>query len=150
MFATAIAARLDRAGVHYGLVIVAVTFVTLLTTAGAMGLPGALILSLNKEFGWDTGEISSALALRLALFGLMGPFSAALIERFGLRKIVLIAVLLITGGLLGVLNEPGGKRQEHETMLLLSMCLEDNSGLPKVTNCNCQPEDGSLTTSAST
>jgi sugar phosphate permease len=101
MFATAIAARLDRAGVHYGWVIVAVTFVTLLTTAGAMGLPGALILSLNKEFGWDTGEISSALALRLALFGLMGPFSAALIERFGVRKIVLIAVLLITGGLLG-------------------------------------------------
>jgi hypothetical protein len=74
MFATAISARLDRAGVHYGWVIVAVTFVTLLTTAGAMGLPGALILSLNKEFGWDTGEISSALALRLALFGLMGPF----------------------------------------------------------------------------
>ena len=70
MFATAIAARLDRAGVHYGWVIVVVTFVTLLTTAGAMGLPGALILSLNKEFGWDTGEISSALALRLALFGL--------------------------------------------------------------------------------
>jgi sugar phosphate permease len=101
MFATAIAARLDRAGVHYGWVIVAVTFVTLLTTAGAMGLPGALILSLNKEFGWDTGKISSALALRLALFGLMGPFSAALIERFGVRKIVLIAVLLITGGLLG-------------------------------------------------
>jgi sugar phosphate permease len=101
MFATAIAARLDRAGVHYGWVIVAVTFVTLLTTAGAMGLPGALILSLNKEFGWDTGEISSALALRLALFGLMGPFSAALIERFGVRNIVLTAVLLITGGLLG-------------------------------------------------
>ncbi|MEA2962009.1 MAG: hypothetical protein QOI46_2107 [Alphaproteobacteria bacterium] len=101
MFATAIAARLDRAGVHYGWVIVAVTFVTLLTTAGAMGLPGALILSLNREFGWDTGEISSALALRLALFGLMGPFSAALIERFGVRNIVLTAVLLITGGLLG-------------------------------------------------
>jgi sugar phosphate permease len=101
MFATAISARLDRAGVHYGWVIVAVTFVTLLTTAGAMGLPGALILSLNKEFGWDTGEISSALALRFALFGLMGPFSAALIERFGVRNIVLTAVLLITGGLLG-------------------------------------------------
>jgi sugar phosphate permease len=101
MFATAIAARLDRAGVHYGWVIVAVTFVTLLTTAGAMGLPGALILSHNREFGWDTGEISSALALRLALFGLMGPFSAALIERFGVRNIVLTAVLLITGGLLG-------------------------------------------------
>jgi sugar phosphate permease len=103
MFAGTIAALFDRRGVHYGWVVVAVTFVTLLTTAGAMGLPGALILSLNKEFGWDTGEISTALALRLALFGLMGPFSAALIERFGVRNIVLSAVSLITAGLFGAL-----------------------------------------------
>ncbi len=103
MLAGTIAALLDRRGVYYGWVVVAVTFVTLLTTAGAMGLPGALILSLNKEFGWDTGEISTALALRLALFGLMGPFSAALIERFGVRNVILSAVLLITAGLVGAL-----------------------------------------------
>jgi sugar phosphate permease len=103
MFAGTIAALLDRRGVHYGWVVATVTFVTLLTTAGTMGLPGALILSLNKEFGWDTGEISTALALRLALFGLMGPFSAALIERFGVRNIVLSAVLFITAGLFGAL-----------------------------------------------
>jgi sugar phosphate permease len=103
MFAGTIADLLDRRGVHYGWVVATVTFVTLLTTAGAMGLPGALILPLNKEFGWDAGEISTALALRLALFGLMGPFSAALIERFGVRNIVLSAVLLITAGLLGAL-----------------------------------------------
>ncbi len=103
MLAKTVSARLDRWGIHYGWVVVAVTFVTLLTTAGAMGLPGALILSLNKEYGWGTAEISSALALRLALFGLMGPFSAALIERYGVRNIVLSAVLLITTGLLGAL-----------------------------------------------
>jgi sugar phosphate permease len=103
MLAGTIAALLARRGVYYGWVVVAVTFVTLLTTAGAMGLPGALILSLNKEFGWDTGEISTALALRLALFGLMGPFSAALIERFGVRNVILSAVLLITAGLVGAL-----------------------------------------------
>ena len=95
MLAAMVAKRLARLNIHYGWVIVAVTFVTMLTTAGAMGLPGALILSLNNEFGWDVGEISSALALRLALFGLMGPFSAALIERYGVRNIVLTAVSLI-------------------------------------------------------
>jgi hypothetical protein len=47
------APRLARAGIHYGWVIIAVTFVVSLTTAGAMGLPGALILPLSKEFGWD-------------------------------------------------------------------------------------------------
>ena len=103
MLAAMVAKRLARLNIHYGWVIVAVTFVTMLTTAGAMGLPGALILSLNKEFGWDVSQISSALALRLALFGLMGPFSAALIERYGVRNIVLTAVSLIVAGLLSAL-----------------------------------------------
>src|SRR5262249_20057554 len=103
MLASFLAPRLARVHIHYGWVIVAVTFLTMLTTAGAMGLPGALILSLHKDFGWDVGEISSALALRLALFGLLGPFSATLMERYGVRNIVLLAVSLIITGLLSAL-----------------------------------------------
>ncbi len=100
MLADALARRLSRAGIHYGWVIIAVTFVTSVTTAGAMGLPGALIAPLTKEFGWDTAEISSALAVRLILFGLMAPFSAALIERYGVRRVILTAIGLIVVGLL--------------------------------------------------
>jgi MFS family permease len=103
MLANILAPRLMRLNIHYGWVVVAVTFLTMLTTAGAMGLPGALILSLNKDFGWDVGEISSALALRLMLFGLIGPFSATLMERYGVRNIVLAAVSLIIVGLLSAL-----------------------------------------------
>lgn len=103
MLADRLAALLHRRGLHYGWVVVAVTFLTMLTTAGAVGLPGAFIVPLQKEFGWDTSGISSALALRLALFGLMGPFSAALIERYGVRRMVLAAVMLICAGLLGAL-----------------------------------------------
>ena len=88
MFANALARRLSRHGIHYGWVIIAVTFLTALTTAGAVGVPGALILPLTKEFGWDTAQISSALAIRLVLFGLMAPFAAALIERYGVRRVV--------------------------------------------------------------
>ena len=80
--------------------IVAVTLSVSVTTAGAIGVPGALILPLTKEYGWDIGQISSALALRLVLFGLMAPFAAALIERYGVRNIVLTAVAMIIGGLL--------------------------------------------------
>jgi sugar phosphate permease len=98
-----LAVFLDRFGIHYAWVVVAVTFVVALTTAGAVGIPGALILPLGREFGWDTAEISSALALRLALFGLMAPFAAALIERYGMRRVVLAAILLIVCGLLGAL-----------------------------------------------
>ena len=39
MVAQALADRLSRHGIHYGWVVVAVAFVTSLTTAGAMGLP---------------------------------------------------------------------------------------------------------------
>jgi len=101
MLSVPFAAWLDRRGVHYAFVIVAVTFLTMLTTAGTLGLPGALIVPLGKEFGWDTAQISSALALRILLFGLMAPFSAALIERYGARRIVLLAITLIVAGLAG-------------------------------------------------
>jgi sugar phosphate permease len=100
MLVKTLAPRLARLNVFYGWIVVAVTFLTMLTTAGAVGLPGALIIPLNKEFGWDVGAISSALALRLALFGLMGPFAAALVERYGIRSVVLTAVSLIVVGLL--------------------------------------------------
>src|SRR5690349_2900401 len=100
MFAKALAGPLSRMGLHYGWVVVAVTFLVALTTAGAVGVPGALILPLTKEFGWDTAEISSALAIRLILFGLMAPFAAAFIERYGVRRVVLTAVATIVAGLL--------------------------------------------------
>jgi sugar phosphate permease len=94
-----LAAALSRRGVHYGWVVVATTFLTMLVTAGAVGAPGVLLLPLQREFGWSTAAISSALALRLLLFGLMGPFAAAFINRYGVRKVTLSALCLIALGL---------------------------------------------------
>jgi len=103
MPAQRLATFLDRFGIHYAWVVAGAIFLTALTTAGAVGIPGALILPMGREFGWDTAEISSALGLRLALFGLMAPFAAALIERYGIRPVVMAAILLIIGGLAGAL-----------------------------------------------
>src|ERR1700754_1342598 len=86
MVSTALASTLARRNIHYGWVVVAATFLTMLVTAGAMGAPGVLIKPLQDEFGWETSQISSALAIRLILFGLMGPFAAAFMNRFGVRK----------------------------------------------------------------
>ena len=99
MLAGVLAARMARRGAHYGWVIVAVTFFACLVTAGAIGISGALILPLAKEFGWNIAEISGPLALRLLPYGLMGPFAAVLMERFGVRNIVLLAIGLICAGL---------------------------------------------------
>jgi MFS family permease len=100
MLAEAVAQKLARRGVHYSWAIAAVTFLTMLATAGAVGLPGAFIIPLSKEFGWDVGQISGPLAVRLILFGLMAPFAAAMIERFGVRNVVVSAIGLIVAGLL--------------------------------------------------
>jgi MFS family permease len=103
MLSTGLAAALARRNIHYGWVVVAVTFLTMLVTAGAMGAPGVLIVPLEREFGWDNAQISSALALRLLLFGLFGPFAAAFMNRFGLRRVMITAAALIIAGLLASL-----------------------------------------------
>ena len=74
---------------------VGVTFLTALITAGAVGAPGVFIVPLQKEFGWTTAEISSALSIRFILFGLMAPFAAALMNRYGLRNVTLAALSIV-------------------------------------------------------
>ena len=99
MLATSFSAWLARRGIHYGWIVAAVTFLTMLTMSAALGLPGAMMQPLVKEFGWSTGQISSALAVRFALFGLMGPFAAVLMERYGLRTVMCIGLALVGSGM---------------------------------------------------
>ncbi|WHO74027.1 MFS transporter [Rhizobium sp. BT03] len=103
MVSTALASTLARRNIHYGWVVVAATFLTMLVTAGAMGAPGVLIKPLQDEFGWETSQISSALAIRLILFGFMGPFAAAFMNYFGVRKVIVFALALIGAGFIGSL-----------------------------------------------
>lgn len=104
MVSTALAATLGRRNVHYGWVVVGATFFTMLVTAAAMGVPGVLIVPLEKEFGWTTSEISIALAVRLILFGLLGPFAAAFMNRFGVKRVIVVALALICIGFVGSLR----------------------------------------------
>jgi sugar phosphate permease len=98
-----LAAYLAIRRVHYGWIVLGVTFLVMLATAGAMGASGVILQPLEAEFGWANADISVALALRLALFGLMGPFAAALINRFGVRAVVSFAVALIVIGIIGTM-----------------------------------------------
>ena len=100
MLAAALSRRLTHRGLHFSWVIAGLTFLTMLFMSAALGLPGAMLQPLAQEFGWSTSQISSALALRFALFGLMGPFAAVLMERFGVRAVVSVALGLVGGGML--------------------------------------------------
>lgn len=103
MISDALAAALARRNIHYGWVMVGVTFLTALVNAGAVGAPGVFIVPLQQEFGWSTADISSALSIRFVLFGLMAPFAAALMNRFGLRQVTLTALVVVAIGLIASL-----------------------------------------------
>lgn len=99
MISNWLAAVLSRRNIHYGWVMVGVTFLAALISAGTVGAPGVFIVPLQKEFGWSTAEISSALSIRFILFGLMAPFAAALLNRYGLRNVTLVAQLIVVSAL---------------------------------------------------
>ncbi len=80
---------------HYAWVVAAVTFLILLVTAGIRATPGVLMVPLEAEFGWNRTAISAAVAINIALFGVIGPFAAAAMDRWGLRRLVLAAVALL-------------------------------------------------------
>ena len=80
---------------HYAWIVALVTFVVLLVTAGVRATPGILMVPLEAEFGWSRAVISGAVAINIALFGLIGPFAASVMDRFGLRRVVLCAIALL-------------------------------------------------------
>jgi len=90
-------------GLHYGWVVAGATFLSGLIMAGAVGAPGIFIIPLQQEFGWTTSDISAALAVRFFLFGIMAPFAAALMNKYGLRRIVLIAQAIVASCLIASL-----------------------------------------------
>ncbi len=92
-----------RARLHYGWVVAGATFLSGLIMAGAVGAPGIFIIPLQKEFGWSTSDISAALAVRFFLFGIIAPFAAALMNKYGVRKVVLVAQAIVAACLVASL-----------------------------------------------
>jgi sugar phosphate permease len=125
MISNWLSVALARHNIHYGWAMVAVTFLTALITAGTVGAPGVFIVPLQKEFGWTTAEISSALSIRFILFGLMAPFAAALLNRYGLRNVTLTALLVVVSGLVASL----AMTQVWHLMLLWGVVIGIGTGM---------------------
>ena len=85
---------------HYAWVIFVVAFITLLGAAGFRSTPGILIDPLQTEFGWSRATIATAVSINVILFGFVGPFAAALQLRYGLRRVTMSALALISSGAL--------------------------------------------------
>jgi predicted MFS family arabinose efflux permease len=83
---------------HRAWLVAAVAFVAILGAAGFRATPGVLITPLQEEFGWSRSTISLAVSINLVLYGLTAPFAAALMDRFGMRRVVSLALLLVALG----------------------------------------------------
>src|SRR5258708_33646134 len=83
---------------HYGWVVAGITWFTLLAAAGFRSTPAVLIVPLQHEFGWSRATISIAVSINLMLYGLFAPFAGGLMERFGVRRVVVGALLTGSAG----------------------------------------------------
>lgn len=84
--------------VHPAIWVAVVAFVALLGAAGFRAAPGVLMVPLEAEFGWSRTLMSSAVSVNLVLYGVMAPFAAALMDRFGIRKVTSFALILVAAG----------------------------------------------------
>lgn len=87
-----------RRRIHPAWWVAGVAFLALFGAAGFRAAPGALMVPLHHEFGWSTTSMSLAVGVNLLLYGLVSPFAAALMDRFGMRQVVSGALGLIALG----------------------------------------------------
>ena len=87
---------------------VGVTFITLAITAGFRSASSVLIIPLEDAFGWGREQVSLAIAINVLVYGLVAPFAAALMERFGIRRVVMSALFAVSigAGLTIFMNAP--------------------------------------------
>jgi predicted MFS family arabinose efflux permease len=90
-------AKIRPFGQRYAFVVVAVIFLSLLIAAGLRSSMSVMMVPLEDAFGWRRDVISLAAAVGIFIYGLAGPFSAALMERIGLRRTLLWALLIMSG-----------------------------------------------------
>jgi sugar phosphate permease len=89
---------LGRRRLHYAWIIVAVSFAAVVVTAGVRSTPGVLIVPLEAEFHWSRATISFAVGVNLLVYGAIGPFAAAVMDRFGARRTMVLALAATAAG----------------------------------------------------
>ena len=94
----AISARLAAGRLHYAWVIITLTFVVIVVTAGVRSTPGVLIVPFENEFHWSRATISFAIGINLLVYGLVGPFAAAAMDRFGVRRTMALSLAMAAAG----------------------------------------------------
>ncbi|MEH7332076.1 MFS transporter [Neobacillus drentensis] len=116
---------LIRNRIHYSWIILIVSFFSIIAAGIVRSSSGVFIEPFENEFGWDRSVISLAFAVGLFLYGISGPFMAALIEVFGLKKIMVLSMAtLLTGTLLTFIMQ-----QSWQLIIIWGIIIGLGSGL---------------------
>src|SRR5947209_20359326 len=91
-------AKLFSGRVHYAWIVLGVMFTATLAGVGIRTAPGVMIVPLQRAFGWDVGTISAAISINIILMGATGPFITGFMEVFGLKRTILLGLLLLIAG----------------------------------------------------
>ena len=89
---------MTRPRIHYAWFVAAVAFLVLLCAAAVRSTPTVIIVPLQNDFGWSRALISGAISFNLVLYGLVGPFAAAIMQRFGIRRTMMVALAIMATG----------------------------------------------------
>ena len=81
--------------IFYGWVVVAVTALALLISAGVRSAPGVFLVSVQEDTQWSMGVISFAASMGLLVLGLTAPVGGLLIDRYGTRHVAPAALWLV-------------------------------------------------------
>jgi sugar phosphate permease len=84
--------------IHRAWYVAGVTFLVLIASAAFRSSFGVMIVPFEEEYGWSRAATSLAVSVNLVLYGVTAPFAAALMERFGIRRIVAGSMALIALG----------------------------------------------------
>jgi MFS family permease len=125
MKSSAMTKRPADASWHPAWLALAVTFLVLLSAAAVRATPGVLFLPLEHEFHWSRSTVSLAVSVNILLYGLVGPFAGALMQRLGVRRTTIIALTLLAAGVsLATLV-----RQPWQLVLLWGVVVGSGSGM---------------------
>jgi MFS family permease len=90
--------RLCSGRFHYAWVVLGLVFVSMLAGVSVRAAPGVMIGPLRRAFGWDVSTISAAISVNIMLMGLIGPFMAGLMQTLGLKRTMILALLVLMTG----------------------------------------------------
>ena len=87
-----------RSGLHRAWLIALVGFAVITCAGTFTGMPNLLVGPLHDSFGWSHGTVSVAVSVNTVLYGLTAPFAATMMDRLGMRRVVIGALLVIAAG----------------------------------------------------